>query len=115
MKPELPTLSAMQMIDIEPLQDKPTETSSTNGYLGPDTPPDDKPYKPGGLWESLTTVVVSISWQLLYATNEVVGYKLFINFSEGSLKPPSCLWVPLVGTVVVGWLTRSHWNPESGK
>ena len=112
-KPEMPTLSAMQMIDIEPLQGKLTEIISTNSYSGSDTPPDDKPYRPGGLRESLTTVVESASWHLLYAFNEVIGYKLILTLQEGSPAPQSLSLVPVVATVVVGWMTRSHWYPES--
>ena len=86
-KPELPILYAMQMIDMESLQGKPTKIISTNSYSSSDTPPDDKPYRPRGLWESLTTVVESVSWQLLYATTEVVGYKLLLSLQENSLSP----------------------------
>ena len=111
-KPEADTLSAMQMIDMESLQGKPTEIISTNGYSGPDSPPDDKPYRPGGLWESLTTVLESVSWQLLYATNEIIGYKLFLTLQEGSYQPRPFSWELVMTTVVVSWLFRCHWNPE---
>ena len=100
------------MIDTESLQGKPTEITSTNGYSGSDSPPDDKPCRPGGLWESLTTAFESASWQLLYATNEVIGYKLFLTLQEGSYQPRPFSWEPVMTTVVVGWLSRSHWNPE---
>ena len=111
-KPEPDTLPAMQAIDIESLQGKPTEITNTNDYSGSDSPPDDKPYGPGGLWESLSAVLESVSWQLLYATNEVIGYKLFLTLQEGSYQHRPFSWEPVMTTVVVGWLSRSHWNPE---
>ena len=114
-KPEPDTLSAMQMINMELLQGKPTEITNTNGYSGSDSPPDDKPYRPEGLWESLTTVLESVSWQLLYATNEVIGYKLFLTLQEGPYQLLPFSWEPVMTTVVVGWLSRSHWNPELPK
>ena len=110
-KSESDTLSAMQMVNIESLQSKPTEITNTNSYSGSDSPPDDKPCRPG-LRESLTTVLESVSWQLLYATNEVIGYRLFLTLQEGSYQPRLFPWEPVMTTVVVGWLSRSHWNPE---
>ena len=102
----------MQMIDRGALQSKPTEIISTNSYSGSDTPPDDKP-SPKGYWERLTTVVESVSWQLLYASNEVTGYKLLLTFQEDSYQPQPFSWIPVVATVVVGWLAGSSWNPEA--
>ncbi|WP_152557041.1 C2H2-type zinc finger protein [Endozoicomonas montiporae] len=98
---------------MEPLQGKPTEIISTNCYSGSDTPPEDKPYRPRGLWESLTTVVESVTLQLLYASNEVIGYELLLTLQEDSLSPQPFLWIPVVATVVVGWLSRNRWNPET--
>ena len=116
LKSEPDTLSAMQIqiIDMASLQGKPTEITITNGYSGSDSPPDDKPCRSGGLWENLTTVLESVSWQLLHATNEVIGYKLFLTLQEGSYQPGPLSWEPVMTTVVVGWLSRSHWhwNPE---
>ena len=103
----------MQMIDRGSLQSKPTEIISTSSYSGSDTPPDDKPYSPRGYWERLTTVVESVSWQPLYASNEVTGYKLLLAFQEDSYQPQPLSWMPVVATVVVGWLARSSWNPEA--
>ena len=101
------------MIDRGSLQSKPTEIISTNSYSGSDTPPDDKPYNPRRYRERLTTVVESVSWQLLYVSNEVTGYKLLLAFQEDSYQPQPFSWMPVVATVVVGWLTRSNWNPEA--
>ena len=111
-KSEPDTLSAMQMIDMESLQGRATEITNTNGYSGSDSPPDDKSYRLGGLWESLTTVLESVSWQLLYATSEAIGYKLFLILQEGSYQPLLFSWEPVMAIVVVGWLSRSHWNSE---
>ena len=103
----------MQTIDRGSLQSKPTEIISISSYSGSDTPPDDKPYSPRGYRERLTTIVESVSWQPLYASNEVTGYKLLLAFQEDSYQPQPFSWMPVVATVVVGWLARSNWNPEA--
>ena len=112
-KPGPDTLASMQTIDREPLPGKSAEITGTNGYPGPDTPPDDKPYRPGGFWVSLTTVVESVSWELLYVANDVAGYKLLLSLQEDSLSPQPFSWMPVVSAVIVGWLSRSDWNPEA--
>ncbi|UYM14827.1 hypothetical protein [Endozoicomonas euniceicola] len=103
----------MPVIDIAPLQETPTETADTSGYSGSDSPPDDKPHRPSGLWETMTTVVKSISWRPVYATREIIGYTLTLTLrkQEGSLKPMTYSWMPMVATVVVDWLISTHWNP----
>ncbi len=110
-KPEQPALSAMQT--MEPFPDKTTEFTSTNGYSEPGTPPDDKSCKPRGRWERQTTVFEWewVWWQPFYATTEVVGYKLLLSLADDSLSPQS--WIPLVATVVAGWLSTTYWNPEA--
>ncbi len=85
--------------------------AGTKGYPGSDAPPDDKPFRPGGLWERLTTVFKSVSWQLLYANNNVVGYRLLLSLQGDSLPRQSFVWGPVVVTVIVGWLSGSYWNP----
>ncbi|UYM16461.1 hypothetical protein [Endozoicomonas euniceicola] len=112
-KPDPDTFFATLAINTESPHGEATETINTYSYSGSDSPPDDKPCKPKGLWKSLTTVVESVSWQLLYATGEVVGYKLLLSLQEDSLTPQSFSWMPVVATVVVGLLTRNHWNPGS--
>ncbi|AMO55233.1 zinc finger C2H2-type domain-containing protein [Endozoicomonas montiporae CL-33] len=112
-KPELNTLPAMQMIDMGSLQSKPTEIISTNSYSVPDTPPDDKPYSPRGYWERPKKVVKSVSWELLYVSNEVIGYKLLLAFQEDSYQPQPFSWIPVVATIVVGWLSTTYWNLEA--
>ena len=113
-KPAPDTFFAAPTISTESLHGEATEIINTYSHSGSDSPPDEKPYRgQGGLWKSLTTVVESVSWQLLYATREVVGYKLILSLQEDSLKPQYFSWVPVVTTVVVGLLTRNHWNPGS--
>ena len=116
-----PDPTAMPAIDMAPLlwetpslQETPSETADTSGYPGSDSPPDNKPRRPSGLWETMTTVVESISWQALYATRDVIGYTLTLTLQkqEGSLEPITYSWMPVIATVVVGWLTSTHWNPE---
>ena len=45
--------------------------------------------------------------------HEVIGYKLLLAFQEDSYQPQPFSWMPVVAAVVVGWLTRSNWNPEA--
>ncbi|AMO57036.1 hypothetical protein EZMO1_3001 [Endozoicomonas montiporae CL-33] len=103
----------MPAIDMEPLRKNSADTTDTSSYAGSDSPPDDKPYRPPGSWQTVTTVVESI-WQPLYANREVIGYTLILTLQKQGSPPESqpYLWLPVVATVVVGWLTRKHWNPE---
>ncbi|AMO57991.1 hypothetical protein EZMO1_4063 [Endozoicomonas montiporae CL-33] len=103
----------MPAIDMEPLRKNSADTTDTSSYAGSDSPPDDKPYRPPGFWQTVTTVVESI-WQPLYANREVIGYTLILTLQKQGSPPESqpYLWLPVVATVVVGWLTRKHWNPE---
>ncbi|WP_061509508.1 RING finger protein [Endozoicomonas montiporae] len=112
-KPDLDAWPAMPAIDMEPLRKNSADTTDTSSYAGSDSPPDDKPYRPPGSWQTVTTVVESI-WQPLYANREVIGYTLILTLQKQGSPPESqpYLWLPLVATVVVGWLTRKHWNPE---
>ena len=106
---------ATSAIGMEPSREAPADTTDISGYPGSDSPPDDNPHRPSGFWQTMTTVVEPISWQPLYATREVVGYTLILTLQKQGSLPESqpFLWLPVLATVVVGWLTRNHWNPES--
>ena len=93
-------------------QGRPLDIADTNGYAGSDCPPDDKPHRTPGGCRARTTIVESISWQVLYATSLVVGYRLIVTTREDSLSH-SYAWLPIGVNVVVGWLLKSYWNPDS--
>ena len=79
--------------------------------VGGDSPPDDKPRKPGGRGGYTTTLIESLSWQPLYG-GEVFGFLLSLTVDKSSLSGFTASWKPVIGTLVVGWVIRTLYNPE---
>ncbi|UYM15267.1 hypothetical protein [Endozoicomonas euniceicola] len=96
-----------------PLQGKESfEDGYSSTYGGGDSPPDDKPRKPGGGGGHTTTLIESWSWQPLYASREIVGFLLSLTVDKSSLSGFTTSWKPVIGTLVVGWVIRTLYNPE---
>ncbi|WOG26980.1 hypothetical protein [Endozoicomonas sp. 8E] len=64
-------------------------------------------------YEVKTTLIESISWQLLYATNLLVAFELIMTSKAPPLGATSYSWLPVEGVVTAGWLLKSYWNPDS--
>ena len=95
-----------------PLQGKESfEDGYSSTYGGGDSPPDDKPRKPGGRGGYTTTLIESLSWQPLYG-GEVFGFLLSLTVDKSSLSGFTASWKPVIGTLVVGWVIRTLYNPE---
>ncbi|WOG29008.1 hypothetical protein [Endozoicomonas sp. 8E] len=86
----------------------PSDIAVTNGYAESDSPPDDKRHRSYS-YRVKTTFVESISWQLLYAADLLVAYELILT-TKGV---PLYSWLPLEAFIVIGWLIKSYWNPDS--
>ena len=97
-----------------PLQGKESfEDGYSSTYGGEDSPPDDKPRKPGGRGGYTTTLIESWDWQPLYGSSEVVvGFLLSLTVDKSSLSGFTTSWKPVIGTLVVGWVIRTLYNPE---
>ncbi len=83
-----------------------------NGDAGPDLPTYYKRRKRVS-YEIITTLIESIYWQLLYATNLLVAFELTLTTRDTSLSPAPYSWLPEETVAAVGWLLKSYWNPDS--
>ncbi|WP_448215869.1 hypothetical protein [Endozoicomonas sp. 2B-B] len=98
--------------DQRSLSDNPSDIADKIGFKTPDLDPD---YKRQNFfsYEVKTTLIESISWQLLYATNLLVAFKLTMISKAPPPGATSYSWPPVEGIVTVGWLLKSYWNPDS--
>ncbi|WP_257254505.1 MULTISPECIES: hypothetical protein [unclassified Endozoicomonas] len=105
-----------QSFSIKPgpytLPGNPSVIVGTESYAGSDSPPDDKPYRPG-VYGFKAILIESISWQLLHATHLLVNYEPIMTTKSPSLNATPYSWIPLEVVVTVDWLLRSYWNPDS--
>ncbi|WOG27124.1 hypothetical protein [Endozoicomonas sp. 8E] len=58
-----------------------------------------------------TTIIGSISWQRLYATNLLVACELILTTKGTLLNSNFYSWLPV--ELVVVWLLKSYWSPHS--
>ncbi|WP_422135228.1 hypothetical protein [Endozoicomonas sp. ALD040] len=86
----------------------PSDIAVTNGNAESDSPPDDKRHRSYS-YSVKTTLIELISWQLLCATDLLVAYELKLTGKD----VPLYSWLPLEAVVVIGWLIKSYWNPDS--
>ncbi|WOG27092.1 hypothetical protein [Endozoicomonas sp. 8E] len=80
-----------------------TKSHSASTFL-----PDDKRQR-----RTCTTIIESISWQWLCATNLLIAYELILTSRDVPLCSLRYSWLPLEAVVTVGWLLKSFWNPDS--
>ncbi|WP_422135736.1 ankyrin repeat domain-containing protein [Endozoicomonas sp. ALD040] len=86
-----------------------SDIADTNGDPDSDFLPVNKRHRLSG--NGLKTAFIkSISWQWLYATNLLVAYELVHGAALGA---KSISWLPSEAFVLVGWLLKSYWNPDS--
>ncbi|WP_422137023.1 hypothetical protein [Endozoicomonas sp. ALD040] len=88
----------------------PSNIADTKGYSGSDLPPEKKCRKPDAI-RVKKNITEMISWQLIYATNLLVAYELILTTKGPPLNSNPYAWLPL--EVVVSWLLKSYWNPDS--
>ncbi|WOG26985.1 hypothetical protein [Endozoicomonas sp. 8E] len=98
--------------DQRSLSYNPSDIAEKKGFITPDLPSDDKRQRFFS-YEVKTTLIESVPWQLLYATNLLVAFELIATSKAPSLAATSYSWQPIEGIVTVGWLLKSYWNPGS--
>ncbi|WOG27031.1 hypothetical protein [Endozoicomonas sp. 8E] len=98
--------------DRRTLPDTPSDTIETDDYARLASLPDNKRNKPFGN-EVKTTIIELISWQWLHATKLLVAYELILTTINNPLNSSPYSWVPVEVVVVVGWLLKNCWNPDS--
>ncbi|WP_448215885.1 hypothetical protein [Endozoicomonas sp. 2B-B] len=75
-------------------------------------PPEVKRHKPYS-YGIRAAIIESISWQLLYAANLLATHELTLTTKGMPVDATSHSWLPVEAVVVVGWLLKSYWNPDS--
>ncbi|WP_257281462.1 MULTISPECIES: hypothetical protein [unclassified Endozoicomonas] len=110
------TGSPNQSFSIKPDQHKlpcnPPDVVDTDGYSKSASLPENKRHKLYS-YGVKTTIIVSISWQLLFATHLLVGHKLILTAKDTPLCPSSYSWLLVEMVVIVGWLLKNYWPPDS--
>ncbi len=96
--------------DQRMLPGNPLITADANCSAGADLQPDDKPHR-SGVYGEKTTLIESMSWQSLHATNLLMAYEVILTTKDTSLSTNPYSWIPLEEVVAVGWLLKSFWNP----
>ncbi|WOG27089.1 hypothetical protein [Endozoicomonas sp. 8E] len=79
--------------------------ADTNSYTGSDSPSDRKRHRHG-----CSSIIESISWQWLYATNLLVAFELILTNQDASYGSNPYSWLPLETVVAVSCLLKSFWN-----
>ncbi|WP_257288338.1 MULTISPECIES: hypothetical protein, partial [unclassified Endozoicomonas] len=82
-----------------------------NDYEGPDLVLDKKRHRPLGYCVE-KNIIVSMSWQWLYATNLLIVCELILT-TEARLSVTPYFWLPAEVVVTVGWLLKNHCNPNT--
>ncbi|WOG26911.1 hypothetical protein [Endozoicomonas sp. 8E] len=90
----------------------PSIIAKINNYEGSDSPANNIPPGPGG-YLLKTTIIESISWHLLYATNLLFVYELILTSHITSQGSKTYSQLPLEAFIAVGSLLNSYWNPDS--
>ncbi|WOG27133.1 hypothetical protein [Endozoicomonas sp. 8E] len=107
-----PNLSFSIKRDPRALPGNPPETVDTNSHVGP-TFATNKKRHISGSYSLATTLIESISWQLLYVTNLLFAYELILTTRDPPISATPYSWLPAEVLVIVGWLLKSYWNPDS--
>ncbi|WOG26884.1 hypothetical protein [Endozoicomonas sp. 8E] len=98
--------------DWHTLSGNPPDIAHINDYAEPDLPPDKKRHRlPGYGIEK--TIIESISWQWLYASNLLIAYELFVTTKVAPMSADPYLWLPLEVPVAVAWLFKNYWKPDT--
>ncbi|WOG27002.1 hypothetical protein [Endozoicomonas sp. 8E] len=64
-------------------------------------------------YEVKTTIIESISWRWLCATNLLAAVKLIFTTRFSPLSSTPCSWLPVEAAIAVGRLLKGHWNSDS--
>ncbi|WP_252179744.1 hypothetical protein [Endozoicomonas sp. 4G] len=94
------------------LSSNPSSPADTNNDAGSMFPVGGKLHRLGD-YDETTYPVQAISWELIYATQLLMGYKLVMIVSDTLLGAKSYSSVPLEAFTAVDLLLESYWNPDS--
>ncbi|WP_422474063.1 hypothetical protein [Endozoicomonas sp. ALB032] len=98
--------------DWHTLPGNPSDIVHINDYAEPDLSPDKKRHSSSG-YGIEKTVIESISWQWLYASNLLIAYELFVITKVTLMSDEPYLWLPLEVPFAVAWLLKIYWKPNT--
>ncbi|WP_257254201.1 hypothetical protein, partial [Endozoicomonas sp. SESOKO3] len=90
----------------------PSDIFDPNGFTEPDSSPDDTPRRSWG-YRVKTTMIESIAWQSLYATQLLAAYERTLTIKVTPLSNTPYSWLTAEAAVAIIWLLKSRWNPGS--
>ncbi|WP_422132476.1 hypothetical protein [Endozoicomonas sp. ALD040] len=108
--------SPKQNFSIKPgghtLLGNPSDIAHINDYEQPDLLPDKKRHRSPD-YGIEKTIIESISWQWLYASNLLIAYELFVTTKVGPKIATPYLWLPLEVLVAVAWFLKNYCKPDT--
>ncbi|WP_422137170.1 hypothetical protein [Endozoicomonas sp. ALC020] len=90
----------------------PSDIAHITDNAEPDLPPDKKRHSSSG-YGIEKTIIESISWQWLYASNLLIAYELFVTTKVTPMSGEPYLWLPSEVPFAVGWLLKNYWKPDT--
>ncbi|WP_422140006.1 hypothetical protein [Endozoicomonas sp. ALC020] len=108
----LPSQSFFIEPDKSTWSDNPSDFAETSSYARPDLSTDSIRHK-NNSYRVKTTIIESISWQRLYATNLLVAYELTLTTRCTPPTPTAYSWLLIETVLAVDWMLKSVWNPDS--
>ncbi|WP_448215848.1 hypothetical protein [Endozoicomonas sp. 2B-B] len=90
----------------------PSDIAHKNGCTRSASPSGEKRQR-SGRYEIKSTIIESVSWQWFCAVHLLVAYELLLTTKNNPLNSSPYSWVPSEVVVVVGWLLKNYWNPDS--
>ncbi|WP_422474065.1 hypothetical protein [Endozoicomonas sp. ALB032] len=97
--------------DWRTLSGNPPDVALINDYSEPDLPPVKKRHSLYG-YVIEKTIIESISWQWLYASNLLIAYELFVTTKVAPMSAALYLWLSLEVSVAVAWLLKNYWRRD---
>ncbi|WOG26955.1 hypothetical protein [Endozoicomonas sp. 8E] len=91
---------------------RPTATAHTHSHTEPNLPSHNKRHRTD-TYGLKTSLIESISWQWLYATNLLVTHEVILTTRDMPLSSSHYSWLPFEVVIAVGWLLKNYWNPDS--
>ncbi|WOG26882.1 hypothetical protein [Endozoicomonas sp. 8E] len=98
--------------DWHTLSGNPSDIDHVNDHAESDLPSDKKRHRAPG-YGIEKTIIGSISWQWLYASNLLIAYELFVTTKVTNMSAESYLWLPLEVPVAVARLLKNYWKPDT--
>ncbi|WOG27001.1 hypothetical protein [Endozoicomonas sp. 8E] len=110
--PSLPKRSFLIKTYRKKCSDNPSGPADTNGHARLDLPSDNIRQKSNS-YEVKTTIIESIFWRWLYATNLLAAVELIFTARVSPLSSTPCSWLPVEAAIAAGWFLKGYGSPYS--